>query len=510
MGIIIKLKKEEDNFMSRIGIDFGTTNSYCAFYSNEGDGKLINIMKNNQPEPSLFFYKSNTGEIYGSRCKDYIDVFPNNFIKSIKVVLDNEEENVVISFEKMYIVQKYIEHLINDIVNIKLESIYEDAVDEVVLSFPVGFSEKYKSKIKKAVENISIKGTDKFIKVIAMIEEPVAAAIHYFYIMKEKNIETNDNVLVYDLGGGTFDAAIVHKDILGDLTVIDHQGIKNLGGDQWDELLGNHIIKRLEYENLSDDGLNELKKIKQKERDYIKFLHKVEELKMRLSEADESIFVLNCGYSIIIRRTDFEEETKQLIEKTLTVCETLINDNSDYPISQIILCGGSTYMPMIKENLSRVFPTMSINLHYPESAIAFGDILYKENDSVSTILKTNHSYGTRCFIGNSEIEKISNVIYYNEYLPVVKSKNFCTHTATDSVIYTVYEGNIKEGEEDYSEIRSQKLLKQFRFVFNYIVPKETYMDVIYTLDEMGILTLSVHSDNHPDQNFSVKVFEDGI
>ncbi|RGC08692.1 hypothetical protein DXA09_23000, partial [Absiella sp. AM54-8XD] len=82
--------------MSRIGIDFGTTNSYCAFYSNEGDGKLINIMKNNQPEPSLFFYKSNTGEIYGSRCKDYIDVFPNNFIKSIKVVLDNEEENVVI------------------------------------------------------------------------------------------------------------------------------------------------------------------------------------------------------------------------------------------------------------------------------------------------------------------------------------------------------------------------------------------------------------------------------
>ena len=153
---------------------------------------------------------------------------------------------------------------------------------------------------------------------------------------------------------------------------------------------------------------------------------------------------------------------------------------------------------------------MSINLHYPESAIAFGDILYKENDSVSTILKTNHSYGTRCFIGNSEIEKISNVIYYNEYLPVVKSKNFCTHTATDSVIYTVYEGNIKEGEEDYSEIRSQKLLKQFRFVFNYIVPKETYMDVIYTLDEMGILTLSVHSDNHPDQNFSVKVFEDGI
>ena len=61
--------------------------------------------------------------------------------------------------------------------------------------------------------------------------------------------------------------------------------------------------------------MNELKKIKQKERDYIKFLHKVEELKMRLSEADESIFVLNCGYSIIIRRTDFEEETKQLIEK---------------------------------------------------------------------------------------------------------------------------------------------------------------------------------------------------
>ncbi|WP_416326301.1 Hsp70 family protein [[Eubacterium] hominis] len=496
--------------MSRIGIDFGTTNSYCAFYSKEGDNGLMNIMKSNKPEPSLFFFKQNIGELYGEKCNDYISTLPNYVIKSIKGMLEGDKFINIDgkSFEKTYIVRKYIEYLINNVANIKLESMYEDAVDEVVLSFPVGFSEDYKTKIKKAVEEIYVKNSTVYkIKVIAMIEEPVAAAIHYFYIMQEKNIKVSDNVLVYDLGGGTFDVAIVHRDTDSNmLKVVDHMGKKKLGGDQWDQLLAEYVLKRLESECLAEDQKKEVQSIKEESREYSKFLIKIENLKKRLSDDEEIVLSLECGYSLKINRTEFESITKYLMDETIDICKKIIQNNADCEINQLILCGGSTYMPMVKEQLSKNFPGMKMNLHYPESSVAFGDILYKEDNNITTVLKTNHSYGTNLFIQELGINKIKNVIYFNETLPLEKKDIYFTNQDGDYVSYKIYEGDVREDGEVYSDLNSQKLLKAFIFKFKYSVPMGTKMNVVYTLDEMGLLSLEVHSDHHDDQRFEIKVF----
>lgn len=493
-----------------IGIDLGSTFSCVGVYYNE----KVNIIPNklgNPTTPSWISYSNNNKEmLIGELAK-------NNYIKNptrtfyntkrfigrspFDPVLINHNKDVsydVLSTDPIHIASNIINYL-KDIA----EDFIGDKVTDCVITVPAYFNDSQRVATKESCEAVNL-------NVLRIINEPTAASIAYgTYSCKDnskgKNNEDNEDnedngyVLVYDLGGSTFDASILRiedgiyevKGTIGDCTI---------GGEDIDKNLMYHIIKKIitneKYKN---------KKITK--RGYSVIKKECENIKKALSKSTnetiylESIFSDGSDYSLSISRTLFNHLNEELLNRTINYITTLLkNINlSKQDISNVILIGGSTKIPLVKELLNNYFNKENTNnceindKINPDEAVAYGASIQaailndfnKEKivDELDDILLIDVCPLT---IGiETEGGIMTEVIPRNTKIPVTKTQIFTTYEDNQTEI-TI---SVFEGERKF--VKDNHLLSTFDLEGLEKVPKGVpKIQVTFDIDSNGVLSIS--------------------
>jgi molecular chaperone DnaK (HSP70) len=369
-----------------LGIDLGTTNCAAGIYKS-GNTEVINL-NGSKTMPSVMSVLKDGEILVGSQAKSRSLIAPESTVSSIKrhMATDWEKEFEEIPgkvFTPVEVSAEIILKLIDDIVQ-------NETVDlggtpkYAVICVPANFNDAQKKATQMAAELANL-------EILTLLEEPIAAA--YAYAIEKERVQT---VLVYDLGGGTFDVSILQVDSTGDANkhfkVLAKEGIQQLGGDDLDQ----RIMKRVagEFAQVSDIDILDLEKdqgisTKNIREAQQRLLEAVIAAKHELSEATTTTIDIpnfihdEAGQPHHI--DDFEItrdqlngdiqdlilQTKESVEKALSTAKLGMED-----IDRLILVGGSSKIPLVKEMLQDMFGKEPYSDTDPDTAIARGAAIF--------------------------------------------------------------------------------------------------------------------------------------
>lgn len=340
-----------------IGIDLGTTNS-CVAVMEGGEPKVIPNPEGNRTTPSVVAFK-NEERIIGDAAKRQAITNPN-VISSIKRKMGSAEKVAVDG--KDYTPQE-ISAMILQYIKTYAEEYLGEPVTEAVITVPAYFNDAQRQATKDA-------GTIAGLNVARIINEPTAAALAYGIDKTDKELK----VLVYDLGGGTFDVSILDLSD-GTFEVLSTNGDTHLGGDDFDNVIVDWIVDQFKKDNgidLKNDKMA-MQRIKEA----------AEKAKKDLSatmQAQISLPFISAGpagplhIETTLTRAKFNEMTKYLVEKTIVPIENALRDANltVNDIDEVLLVGGSTRIPAVQEAVKKATgkdPNKSVN---PDEAVAIG------------------------------------------------------------------------------------------------------------------------------------------
>lgn len=405
---------EDDNM--KIGIDFGTSFSLPAGLINGSPSTLL--PGGEYGIPSVFYYDSEVGVQIGKAADDNADFQPNNVKRDIKMDISTRTD----SFEadgRTFNKKQIIGHIFNEIVRISREEstrreLISQSIDGAVISVPAAFTLRELNFIRDAAQNpVSNGGAN--LTVLGFIREPVAAAIAYF---NAPNAEDEKTILVYDLGGGTCDVAIVRSNRYSNewYKVIDSD-MKRIGGRDWDKVLIDMIKKKYRDKagHISFDAEAE-NKIR---RQAIQAKH----ILSSQQTARISVNIAGKTHSCVITVNEFENATTDILQSTLSIVKNLVR-KCQSTIDYIVCVGGSSNMPQIKKAFEENYPHITVKLFEPEKAIAFGAAIYAEHLTEPQFLSDicKFSYGARYVENFAKYQdkkrlRIWNIIYKGNRLP---------------------------------------------------------------------------------------------
>ncbi len=430
-----------------IGIDLGTTNSEVAVVEN---GKATVIASGGQfILPSFVGLDDNNQIMVGEPARNQYLLYPERTIKSIKRLMG--QDTVVTMAEQNFTPQE-----ISAIILKQLKAVAEQylgqTVNKAVITVPAYFSDAQRQATREAGEIAGL-------EVVRMINEPTAAALAYHNEQTESK-----KMLVYDLGGGTFDVSVVNIEE-GVVEVLSSHGDNHLGGDDFDQQIIQHLLSHLSDQYGVDAASNS--------KALARLTRAAENAKFGLSEQpyvliEEEFLLEHQGaavhLSLELSRMEYEAMIEDYINATLDATHIALKGanlvSSD--IEEIVLVGGSTRTPVIRERLVNEFgfePHSEIN---PDlcvatgAAIQAGIINHQQIDQVLVDV-TPYTYGTSA-IGhlNGEMYPFMYVpiIHKNTALPNRKSEAFATHfDGQEKVEVVIYQGedpdalnNIKIGD----------------------------------------------------------------
>ena len=340
-----------------IGIDLGTTNS-CVAVMEGSEAKVITNPEGNRTTPSVVAFK-NGERIVGDAAKRQI-VTNKNTIASIKRLMGTNEK---VELEgKMYTPQE-VSAMVLSYMKDYAESYLGEKVDKAVITVPAYFNDAERQATKNA-------GKIAGLEVERIINEPTAAALSYGL---EK--EEGQTILVYDLGGGTFDVSILE---LGDgvFEVKSTNGNNHLGGDDFDQAIIDYIVEEFEKEN--DIDLTEDKMAMQRLKEAAEQAKK--NLSGTLSTNISAPFIAKdkdgepLHVDMTLTRAKFEDLISDLVESTLEPVKKALKDAkmTKKDIDKVILVGGSTRVPLVYETITKELgkePSREVN---PDEVVAMG------------------------------------------------------------------------------------------------------------------------------------------
>ena len=341
-----------------LGIDLGTTNSAFAVMEG-GDPEIISNSEGDRTTPSVVAYDD--GELLvGKPAKNQAVQNPEQTVASIKRHMGEEEYTVELGGEE-YTPEEISARILQKIKR-DAEDYLGDDVEKAVITVPAYFNDKQRQATKNAGQ---IAGFD----VERIVNEPTAASMAYGL-----DDEGEGTVLVYDLGGGTFDVSVLEI-AGGAYDVIATNGDNDLGGDDWDEALIDHLAD--EFENEHGIDLREDRQALQRLKDA------AEEAKIELSSRKETTvnlpFVTATDDGPVhlerdVTRATFESVTGDLLERTVGPTKQALEDAGldTADIDDVVLVGGSTRMPQVQEKVEELIgrePRKSVN---PDEAVALG------------------------------------------------------------------------------------------------------------------------------------------
>ena len=471
-----------------IGIDLGTTNSVVSYLQADGKWKVIPNPEGKNTTPSVVSFKSNGEEIVGDGAKRLSVTNPDT-VSSIKRKIGTSEKVHVSCLNKDFTPQEISAKILGYMKKYAEENLGQP-VSKAVITVPAYFNDAQRQATKDAG---AIAGLD----VVRIINEPTAAALAYG--MEAKKDET---VLVYDLGGGTFDVSVLE---IGDGTfeVISTAGDNKLGGDDWDEVLINYIVEEIKKEHNID--LSNDKMAMQR------FKDAAEKAKIDLSGMLQTTIMLPfltmtaagpVNFETTITRAKFQDMTRHLLARTEGPVRQALKDAKidASKIDEILLVGGSTRMPavvdMVKSLLGKE-PNKSVN---PDEAVSIGAavqaaIIAGDVTDVLLLDVTPLTLGIETLGG-----VMTPLITRNTTIPVTKSQVFSTaednQPAVDIVVY--------QGERPMA--RDNKMLGHFKL--DGIKPArrgEPRIEVSFNIDANGIVNVKAKDlDSGKEQSIVIQ------
>lgn len=353
--------------MSTYGIDLGTTYSCIATLDRNGNPEVIrNQADASDTLASAVFFESADNVIIGNSAKDMVETDGERVVQFVKREIGKPNARTYEFDGKTYTPVE-----ISTLILKRLKQMAEEqggSVDDVVITCPAYFGLEERNATKKAGEMAGM-------NVLNLINEPTAAALSYC----ARQFQEERTILVYDLGGGTFDVTIVKMALVMNadgnevqkVTVVATGGNDELGGKDWDDKLFDFILQACCDENgLTPDEIDV------ETRQLIR--SRVETTKKKLSNAESAKVKVNVNgamTTVVISREEFENLTSDKVAQTMNYVEETLQKAGNVEIDMVLLVGGSTYMPMIRNVVEGRFPG-KVQIHEPDRAVAMGAAIY--------------------------------------------------------------------------------------------------------------------------------------
>ena len=340
-----------------IGIDLGTTNS-CVSVMDGGECKVITNPEGNRTTPSVVAYK-NGERIVGDAAKRQV-VTNKNTISSIKRLMGTNEK---VELEGKQYTPQEVSAMILQYLKSYAEDYLGEKIEKAVITVPAYFNDSQRQATKDA-------GKIAGLEVERIINEPTAAALAYGIDKTEKE----QKVLVYDLGGGTFDVSILEL-ADGTFEVLSTNGDTKLGGDDFDNVVVDWMVDTFKKENgvdLRKDtmAMQRLKEAGEKAKKDLSGVVQTQISQPFISAGADG----PLHFEATLTRAKFDEMTKSLVERTMEPVRNALRDAglTKNDIHQVLLVGGSTRIPAVQEAVKSVLgkePNKSVN---PDEVVAMG------------------------------------------------------------------------------------------------------------------------------------------
>lgn len=434
-----------------VGIDLGTTNSSIAVL--DGDKPTVLLHEDDGLVPSCVGLDAEGSIIVGQQARNQAVVFPDRTVLSVKRRMGTSESLALGGSE--YSPQQISSFILKSLVD-RAERVLEREVSRAVITVPAYFTDVQRKATKEAGEMAGL-------AVERIINEPTAASLAYTAGSKDAA-----KLLVYDLGGGTFDVSVVNIE-QGVVEVLATTGNNRLGGDDFDAL----IVERLNKHLVSESGDRSLSTNRQVQ---ARLLRAAEEAKCKLSNqpyvtiAEDNLAIVDgkpVNLTYELNRLEFETDIQDLLNNTLQDVSKALTDAKlrSQDLDRVLLVGGSTRIPLVAKLLKKHVGHTPHGEVDPDRCVALGAAIQggmEAGMAVSSVLVdiTPYTFGTRALgtlDGVQSEHKFVPIIPRNSKLPATKSERFTTIFPDQQVV----EVQVYQGED--SDVRNNTLLYSVKF-----------------------------------------------
>jgi molecular chaperone DnaK (HSP70) len=468
------------------GIDLGTTYSCIAYVDEYGKPVVVQNFENERTTPSVVCYEDDDSIIVGNEAKNMLKTDPEKVVSFIKRNMGDPNFAFIrndISYKPEEISSRILMKLVKD-----ASEHLGCEIKDVVITCPAyfGINEREATKIAGEIAGLNVK---------KIINEPTAAALAYGIAQVQ-----DQTVLVYDLGGGTFDITMIQIKPQS-IEVVVTGGDHNLGGKNWDNALMAYFADKFKEET----GVEE-DEIFSNAETFGEMQINAENAKKTLSTREKTKVPILYGtdrVNVEITKEKFDELTKDLADRTIMLTNQMLDDAKTKGFTsfdKILLVGGSTKMPQIREILEQNYPNVPVETFDPDESVAKGAAIYgqqlvvngeiikriaektgkkEEEIKIEDISETeltkvqqevadktgltlgavkkagtkisnvvSKSFGVLAYVNDTE-QKIVNMITKQTTVPAEISQAFSTHEANqENVEIAVYENELFDNQVD--------------------------------------------------------------
>ena len=513
-----------------VGIDLGTTYSCVAYVGRDGRPQVLLNSEGERTTPSVVWFDDDR-IVVGDEAKQEASMSPGEVCTFIKREMGSENYRFSCS-KGSYRPEQVSACILRKLVNDASERLGQE-IQDVVITCPAYFSHQEREATKAAGEIAGL-------NVLEILNEPTAAAMAYG--LTQNHHAEERNILVYDLGGGTFDVTIINVSPKG-LNVVCTDGNHHLGGKNWDEVMQGMLVDRLQ---MSSESAIDLLSDPAASQDMQLLAEKTKKTLTSRTEAQVSYKFEGEKLYAHITREEFDSETESLLQSTISGTKRALDiarGKGVNRIDEIILVGGSTYMPQVSVAVERELGITPIS-YDPDESVAkgaaisalahlmreqIGDGFTLETDdageltletegklqeladdsgftleAISNILTPcsnvcSCSFGQILLRYSDKVSRIYNLIYRNTNLPVEANMPSYTIEDNQSTVHIQVVDNLVEYPATPEEERKlnregidpndARLIWEGNLPIQPGLPAESPIETVFKLDESGLLTI---------------------